>query len=322
MAYYSKYGRYQQLDASPSRVLKWMKCPKAFEYQYVRKVPSTTGLAAMQGTALHDVFLEEMLRGGSQDVPALVELLELTFRDALENEDPKRIVHYKSQEPVSEWDKEEAVEQLKVWGKGLFEAFLNGKDNYGNKFEMPQVTETELEKEPLEVYLPKAGVTIRIRGHIDLVFDNEGIGDLKLASDYYLSVWTLAKALGEIQPIFYRMMMGAPGPFSYVIVDKKKGKGGAYSPTVRSIDFEVTESDFERGIDILEAFVHGTQVHNEYEGGFFPAVPEYNGETKKEAGMTERNFCGKMCSYKELCYNENFKRPVSLVGDTASVVED
>ena len=84
MAYYSKYGRYQQLDASPSRVLKWMKCPKAFEYQYVRRVPSTTGLAAMQGTALHDVFLEEMLRGGSQDVPALVELLELTFRDALE----------------------------------------------------------------------------------------------------------------------------------------------------------------------------------------------------------------------------------------------
>ena len=77
----------------------------------------------------------------------------------------------------------------------------------------------------------------------------------------------------------------------------KKGKSGAYSPTVRSIDFEVTQRDFDRGVDILEAFVHGTQVHNEYEGGFFPAIPEYNGESKKNAGLTERNFCGKMCSY-------------------------
>tara|TARA_B100002019_G_C21219702_1_gene574026 strand:- start:271 stop:1239 length:969 start_codon:yes stop_codon:yes gene_type:complete len=322
MAYHSEYGRYEALDVSPSRVLKWMKCPKSFEYQYVRREPNTTGLAAMQGTALHDVWLEEMLRGGIQDVDALVDLLELTFRDALENEDPKRIVDYNTKEPVSEWDKEEAVEQLKVWGKGLFEAFLNGKDNYGNKFVLPNVTETELENPPLEVHLPKTGVTLRLRGHIDLVFEDGGIGDLKLASDYYLGVWTLAKALGEIQPIFYRMIMGTPGRFSYVIADKKKGKSGAYSPTVRSIDFEVTQRDFDRGVDILEAFVHGTQVHNEYEGGFFPAIPEYNGESKKNAGLTERNFCGKMCSYKEICYNENFKRPVSLSGDTASIVED
>ena len=68
MAWHSNYGRYQQLDVSPSRVLKWMKCPKSFEYQYVRREKSNTGLAAMQGTALHDVFLEEMLRGGVQDV--------------------------------------------------------------------------------------------------------------------------------------------------------------------------------------------------------------------------------------------------------------
>ena len=114
-----------------------------------------------------------------------------------------------------------------------------------------------------------------------MVFEDGGIGDLKLASDYYLGVWTLAKALGRNPTYLLSNDYGNPGRFSYVIADKKKGKSGAYSPTVRSIDFEVTQRDFDRGVDILEAFVHGTQVHNEYEGGFFPAIPEYNGESKK-----------------------------------------
>ena len=116
MAWHSNYGRYQQLDVSPSRVLKWMKCPKSFEYQYVRREESNTGLAAMQGTALHDVFLEEMLRGGVQDVQALVDLTILTFQDALETETP---CDYNTGEPCTEWDKEMAVDQLKVWAKGL-----------------------------------------------------------------------------------------------------------------------------------------------------------------------------------------------------------
>ena len=319
MAWHSNYGRYQQLDVSPSRVLKWMKCPKSFEYQYVRREKSNTGLAAMQGTALHDVFLEEMLRGGVQDVQALVDLTILTFQDALENETP---CDYNTGEPCTDWDKEMAVDQLKVWAKGLFEAYLNGKDSYGNKLALPEIVETELEKEPYEIHLPKTGVTLRIRGHIDFVLENGGIGDLKLASDYWLGVWSLAKALGEIQPAMYRMMMGSPGPFTYLIVDKKKGNSGAYSPNVRTIDFEVTEQDFERTIELLDAFAHGTQVHNDYKGGFFPAIPEYNGESKKNAGNTARNFCGKMCSFKEICFNENFKRPISIDSNTAAIVED
>ena len=319
MAWHSDFGRYQQLDVSPSRVMKWMKCPKQFEYQYVRREKSNTGLAAMQGTALHDVFLEEMLRGGVQDIEALVGLTEITFRDALETETP---CDYKTGEPCTEWEKEEAVDQLRVWAKGLFQAFIEGKDSYGNPLVLPKIVATEVEKEPLEVHLEKSGVTLRIRGHIDFIMENGAIGDLKLASDYYLAVWTLAKALGEIQPAMYRMMVGTPGLFSYLIVDKKKGRNGAFAPVVRTIDFEVTEQDFDRVEQILEAFVHNTQVHNGYEGGHFPAIPEYNGETKANAGMTERNFCGKMCSYKVLCYNENFKRPISIEGDTATVIED
>ena len=68
--------------------------------------------------------------------------------------------------------------------------------------------------------------------------------------------------------------------------------------------------------------MHGTQVHNEYKGGFFPAIPEYNGESKKHAGNNARNFCGKMCSFKEICYNENFKRPISIDSNAAAIVED
>ena len=319
MAWHSDYGRYGPLDVSPSRVKKWLTCPKQFEYQYVRRVKSSTGLAAMQGTALHDVFLEEMLRGGCQDVAALVDLTEITFRDALEHETP---CDYNTGEPVDMFAKEVAVDQLRIWAKGLFDAYINGEDSYGNKLVLPEVVATEVEKAPYEIHLPKTGVTLRIRGHIDFILETGGIGDLKLASDYYLGVWTLARALGEIQPAMYRMMVGSPGPFTYLIVDKKKGRTSAHSPVVRTIDFEVTPEDFDRTVELLEAFVHGTQVHNEYEGGYFPAVPDYNGETKKDAGKTEWNFCGKMCSFKKICYNENFKRPISIDSNAAAIVED
>jgi hypothetical protein len=299
-------------DISPSRLKKYMTCPQQYEYHYVRKEESHTGLAAMQGTALHDVFLEEFLMDGVDDIDALIDLLEITYRDALEKEDPR---DYKTGEPPSEFDIEQSVDQLKIWGRGLLEAFKNGKDSYGNEFRLPVTIDTEVEKPPLEVYLPRSNTTIRIRGSIDLMFEDGGLGDLKLASDYYLAVWTHGKTFEEVQPAMYRLMVGGPGKFSYVIVDKKKSRGNdAFSPSVRTIDFDISEKDIQRVVNYLDDFVMRSQIQNDHKNGFFEPLPKYAGEKKANAGMPEKQFCEKLCSFKDLCWQENFA-PLNITND-------
>lgn len=303
-------------DISPSRLKKYLECPKKYEYHYVRKEESHTGLAAMQGTALHDVFLEEFLMGGVDDVDALVDLTEITYRDALETEDPR---DYKTGAPNTEFEKEESVDQLRVWAKGLFEAVKNGKDTYGNQFILPNVVATEVEKEPYIVDLPRSGVSVRIRGSIDALFEDGGIADLKLASDFYLAVWTLGKTFGEVQPPMYRLMVGGPGKFSYLIVDKKRNRSNAaFAPTVRTIEFDVTEREINRVVELLDDFVLNSQVHKNHENGFFPCRPEYTGEKKANVGKPEKQFCGQLCSFKDICWEENFA-PIKVGNDSISI---
>ena len=303
----SEHGEWEMTDLSPSKLSKWMTCPKQFEYQYIIHATSHSGLAMLQGSSLHDVVLEEYLQDGEQNIEALIELMELDLRERIADSDPR---DYKSGKKVDVLEIEACIEAIRIWGKGLLEAFRDGKDSYDNKFDAPKVVATEIEKKPLEVILPKSQMTIRIRGFIDYI-DEDGVpGDLKLASNYYKAVWTVARAITQVQAIMYRMLLGGPGPFEYLIVDKKQNqKRQAFAPTIRKIRFEVTQRDIDRVIDTLDAFVTQTDLANNYENGFFPPIPEYNGETKADAGKNERNFCGKLCSFKEICYKENFAPP-------------
>ena len=311
----SEHGKWEQTDLSPSKVKTWMTCPKQFAYKYVIRAPSYAGLAMLQGSSLHYVTLEEFLQGGEQDVEALVELMELDLRERIANSDPR---DYKTNKKVDVLEIENCIEQLQIWGKGLLDALKTGKDSYDNELSLRKIIEVEVEKAPLEVTLPKSGMTIRVRGFIDYI-DEEGTpGDLKLASNYYKAVWTVARAMTEIQAVMYRMLLGGPGPFEYLVVDKKmNNRKQAFAPTVRKIRFDVTQRDIDRVIDTLDAFVTQTDLANGYENGFFPPIPEYAGETKADAGKNERNFCGKLCSFKEICYKENFAPPAkpSPIGD-------
>jgi hypothetical protein len=302
---YSEHGPWGPLDCSPSRLKTFLDCAMKYKYSYVDKKPRSTGPAALQGSALHEVFLEEYLTGGIEDVDALVEMLALDTEHRLNTEDPR---DWKSKLPLTSSEKWLAIEQVKVWGRGLLEAYKSGEDSYGNKFVLPDVEQTEYEG-CLEIYLPKADLTIRIRGYIDLVFKDGTVGDLKLASDYWLSIWTLAKAIGEQQPAMYAKMAGTD-TFRYVIVDKKKARDkSADPPRVRTIDYKVTEKDNANLMDQLETFVRLTDFANGHENGIFAVNPEYNGQSKATAGKTEQNFCGKMCDFKDTCFKENFARP-------------
>jgi len=345
----SPHGKWEITDISPSKLKTWKDCSMKFYYNYVRKAPKTSGLAALQGSSLHMVALDEYItkdspymqlnkeirdlkaridagekvvndedgiptldleaevtnkiKESNDNINDLIELLVMDLEARMDTEDPR---DYKSKLPVDAHDKLQAIEQLRTWGKGLLEAIRDGADSYGNALVLPETEETEVEG-CVEVTTPR-GHKLRLRGFIDLVFDDGSIGDLKLASDYFKAIWTLARALGEHQPAMYAKMTGLT-TFRYLIVDKKKARDhSAYPPVVRTIDFEVTEDDFKRLLQDLDELVMVSDLLNNYEDGLFSPNPEYNGQTKATAGNTMANFCGKMCDFKTICYNENFKR--------------
>lgn len=299
----SPYGPWGPTDLSPSKLKIWNDCSQKFKYRYVDKIRGPTGGAALQGSSLHEVFLEEFLVGGIDDTDALVEMMAMDLQHRLDTQDPR---DYKTGLPLTEGEKAEFIIQLRIWGKSLLEAMKNGEDKYGNKLAMPNVTDTELEG-CVEVYLPKTGATVRLRGYIDLVFEDGTIGDLKLASDYWLAVWTLAKTFSEHQPAMYAKMTGF-NQFRYLIVDKKKNRSGPQEASVRTIDLKVTDKMHENLMKTLEEFVMVSDVLNGYENGIFHPNPEYNGQSKANAGMTRVNFCGKLCDYKDMCFDENFSQ--------------
>ena len=300
----SPYGPWEPTDVSPSKLKMFKDCPKKYEYRYVRREKTYTGAASLQGSSAHKVFLEELLDGGVDDIDFLLEMMLDDLRHRLDTEDPR---DYKSKLPLTPSEKFDALQDLKVWGEGLLNAFINKADTYGNALTLPEVKETEIEG-CTEVYLPSLEASIRIRGYIDLVFADGSLGDLKLASDYWKAIWTLGKAITEDQPAMYSKMLDTR-KFRYLIVDKKKDRNkGAKAPVVRTIDFEVTDKDMERLMQDLEYFVKTVDLLNGHENGSFPPRPEYNGQTKETAGKPEMQFCGKLCDFKEICYRENFKR--------------
>jgi len=300
----SPYGPWEPTDVSPSKLKLFKDCPKKYEYRYVRREKTYTGAASLQGSSAHKVFLEEFLDGGVDDIEFLLEMMLDDLKHRLDTQDPR---DYKSKLPLTSSEKFDAIQDLKVWGEGLLRAYKERKDAYGNELKLPEVKETEIEG-CVEVYLPNLEATIRIRGYIDLVFEDGSLGDLKLASDYWKAIWTLGKAISEDQPAMYSKMLGTR-KFRYLIVDKKKDRiKGAKAPVVRTIDFEVTDADMDRLMVDLEHFAKTVDLFNNHENGYFPPRPEYNGQTKDTAGKPEMQFCGKLCDFKEICYRENFKR--------------
>ena len=298
----SQFGPWEMTDISPSKLKMFFECPKKFYYRYIRRLPTHNGIANLQGLSLHEVALEEYMGGGVNDVEALVDLIAMDFESRCETGDPR---DYHNKEPVDAADIMEATEQLKVWARGFLNTLKEGKDPYGEAFKMPDVKATEQEL-CCEITL-KDGSQIRLRGYTDLIFDDESLGDLKLASDWWMGVWTHAKALGEYQPVMYAKMHGTD-TFRYLIVDKKKNfkTGDAYSPNVRLIDVKLSPKHFDRLLEDLEYFVKSVDLFNEYEDGYFPAKAIYGGESRKTAGKTEKNFCGQLCGFKDICYKENF----------------
>ena len=305
----SEHGRWQPTDISPSRLKVWNLCPMKYKYQYVDKLRLPPNYKMEQGSSVHSVFLEEYLQGGVDDIDALVALIGMDLEARIES---SKAVDPSTGEYPTDSVLAQAIADTEIWGKGLLEAAKNGVDPRGNAFEMHDVEKTEGE-ECVELTLPRTGITIRLRGYVDLYFKDGAIGDLKLASNYYKAVWSEGRAIGEeVQPAMYAKMTGS-NTFRYLIVDKcinSRAPGRpAAAPTVRWIEIEITDRDMQILMDNLEEFVIMSDIHNGHEDGIFTPRPKYAGESKRTAGNSALTFCDHFCDHKARCYKENFERP-------------
>ena len=299
----SEFGRWQVTDISPSKLAKWMTCPRQFWYRYVdpRRLPTFLGPWLPMGSALHEVVLEEYLAGGIDDSEALRDLVVSDFIIRCKTQDI-----YENGEPISEASIMRHADDLSTCAYGLIETLRTGKDPYGEPFELPPIKATEVEVcYPVDL---KDG-TLRVRGMADMMFEDDTYADLKMASDWNKVIWKIGKAITEIQPMAYSAGNEA-NRFTYTILDKCKDRSKtAISPRIRNIEFELTPKSYERFTALLENFARsvdlfGTEV---YKDGVFPATPAYKGETfKSDVDKPEVTFCGHLCDYKEHCFRESF----------------
>ena len=298
----SEFGEWELTDISPTTLKMFYECHKKFHYRYIREEKTHNGSANLQGLSVHEVALEEYMGGGVQDVEALVDLIGMDFASRCETGDPR---DYKTKIPVTPMEIMQGVEQVKTWARGFLNTLKTGKTPYGDPFNMPDVKATEQEL-CCEVELEN-GMKIRLRGYTDLVFDDDSLGDLKLASDYFTARWSESKALSEYQPVMYAKMHGTD-TFRYVIIDKKMNfkKREAYSPDVRVIEVKLDRIHFDRLLEDIEYFVQSVDLFNEYENGFSPCRPIYDGENKQNIGQPAKTFCTQLCGFKEICFKENF----------------
>ena len=77
----SPHGKWEITDISPSKLKTWKDCSMKFYYNYVRKAPKTSGLAALQGSALHMVALDEYITKDSPYTLLNEEIRELKINE-------------------------------------------------------------------------------------------------------------------------------------------------------------------------------------------------------------------------------------------------
>ena len=296
----SEYGRWQLTDISPSKLATFDRCYRQFWYRYVdpRKLPTFMGPWLPMGSAIHEIALEEFLAGGIQDTEALTDLCVADFILRCELEDIRE-----KGEPITQASVMVHADLFRVWVYGLLETLRTGKDPYGEDFVLPPIAETEVEVcYPLQL----KGGEIRIRGMIDMVFEDGSVGDLKMASDWNRVIWKIGKVFSEVQPMAYTLGMDTD-IFRYTIVDKRKSRGQPLAPRVRNIEYKVDDTHYDNFKQLLERFVRTVDLFGRYENGIFPATPSYKGETfKSDVDRPEETFCGHLCDYKEHCFNESF----------------
>lgn len=167
---------------SYSSISTWLICPRSWKYKYIEKVPTPTSASLIFGSAIHDAVEKYIeARSSGQSTP-LKQLWPTAWNTQLEN---SQSIAWDDNTPESLYN--EGLRML--CAPDIVKAIDNLTclvDEHGPYIERK-----------IELRVPD--VPIPVIGFIDMI-DTHGIPtDFKTSS----KSWTMDKAQGEIQPLFY-----------------------------------------------------------------------------------------------------------------------
>lgn len=200
------------LEMSFSRISLLLKCPRQFEFRYLKDIPvPRPGALFLGGTAHHTLSENSRFKIDSREDMPLERFLEV-FSDAwekqsyFEDETPGEI-DWQGENPG--YVKDVGVEILRCYHREL----------------APKVM-------PLAVELPleKTLDNVLLRGRIDLIKDSGTPVDLKTAKRRR----SQDELDRDLQPTIYTLLLGGPSPFEFHLLLKTKVPGVEVSLTRRT----------------------------------------------------------------------------------------
>jgi len=235
---------------SPSQLGAYEKCPKAYEFRYVRKF-NLAASWAIRGRAVHSAlefnFKLKIESGEDRPVAECVDVFHEEVRKSFSPLAPEEIILFNG----------ESEDRIRAEGAASVTAYMKGI--------APSIQPLMVE-EPLALTLPSG---LELRGRVDLVDDQMQIRDAKTMTDPMRPETLHFQA----QPPLYSALVHArtghyPG-FVFDVVSL--GRGATPKPTVRSLPFQVTENLVRARLADLEA------VDQQIQQGLFPRRPsEFN----------------------------------------------
>ena len=275
----------------------WGDCRQKFAYKYIQRIPEQPGIWAPQGTTIHNA-LYDFHQNPEIEMSDLEDMMHGYFDEEIEGKD------------FYEWRKGSqvlmdagAVDKARMdaihWIRGYVESVKSG--------DFPLIRFSRPPEQDVEA--PVDGTDLVARGHVDFFVERVEIlptgeiilraddgrihmGDFKSASKKF-NAWNQARADIDLQPTMYGLIMGEPITFHYVVIEKTAHHE---KPSIKHIITHREEKDYEKLRNMLTVFERDSDRLNGYE----------NAVIYPEPTMSFGRFCGKMCSYKDICWKDNF----------------
>tara|TARA_Y100000310_G_C20683865_1_gene817715 strand:- start:864 stop:1763 length:900 start_codon:yes stop_codon:yes gene_type:complete len=274
---------------------KFMTCRQQYAYRYIQRLPEPKGLWAPSGQTVHKA-LYDFHQHPKMHIDEIMALAEAYWD---EESDGVEYYNFKGERETAD-DVENTKQDTFRWIEQYINAVRDG-DFPCIVFDGPPERDEEF---PIE------GTTHIARGYIDAFVKNiinlqtgkmidacdDGrihILDFKCASKKF-NAWNQAKADSELQPTVYGYIMGKKAiTMHYIVVEKTASH---QKPSLKHITTHRDAADYTQYEKMVKMFEINSDRVNKHELGLFYPEPEFGWG----------RFCGKMCSYKDTCYKENF----------------
>lgn len=190
---------------SASQIDRYLKCPKQYEFAYIKEIKSPPEIAMLKGSAAHkgfEVYYQEKMSGSRLTPNQVVEFAVLELRELAKTQELK----------IQDTEENEVIESL----ENVIETYIT---SVGERTE-PEATEKEIDYYTSE--------NVKVIGYLDLLRkpSEEEVGVItdSIICDYKITgrKWTADRLKNSLQFNIYALATGLPNVEIHNVVDTTK----------------------------------------------------------------------------------------------------